>query len=245
METSKAEKELRLRLYRWALAEAMQEAETGYPLLKCFWDDATHLYIYIAEAQPPAKRLLLASACVKHFHPEAVRLAEEHLTDSEQEMLSYSSNLIRYHLTKGTAVKLRYGEKELSQWPPLSRQHLASVLRDSMAVISKELIGSRQHITRVELNYEREVGDWRFRTGISTRPSGFGCVHGLIDHNLSAAGELGSQFPLSHFTYCSLLGVTGLGWTVYNEKDAEMASVGLVKVCLKVLIEIPPLLEGL
>jgi hypothetical protein len=115
-----------------------------------------------------------------------------------------------------------------------------------MARVDKSSLGKRLHITSVELDYEREIGDWQFRTNIATRPSTFECIHRLAktaDTSTYKWSGAGQNFPLVHLSYCSLIGVSSMGWTVFNTDDAEIAAVNMVKICTKMLTEIPQLLE--
>lgn len=192
------------------------------------------------------KQQTLAIASVKRFHPEAVRLTGETLTEGEQEVLDYFDNLLHHYLPKGTDNKLRYGQ-QYCQDMPLPRRQLLPVLRGEMAEVDKALLGKRQHITSIELDYESEIGDWQSHTRITTRPSNFDCLHILARTTDTSAHKwslTGHEFPLAHFSYCSLLGISSMGWTVFNAGDAEMAAANMVKICTKMLTEISPLLTG-
>lgn len=238
-----AEKEVRLQLYRWSMAEALRESEAGYPTLKLYWDDLVALHLYIADAQTAEKRLLLTRASVKRFHPQAVLLVGEPLTTAEREILSYCDNLVSHHLAKGTVYPLRHGQKALVG-PPLSRKQLIPILRGKVTKIDKNLLGTRQHVTKLDLNYEKMLGEWQLSTHIGADRSQLSCVHGLIREVDKDPKKWVEPFSLSGFSYASLLGISSMGWRVYTLEDAETATSGLAMVCAKILTEVPPLLQG-
>ncbi len=130
-------------------------------------------------------------------------------------------------------------------WPPLSRKQLIPILRDKITKIDKRLLGTRRHVTRLDLDYEKMLNEWQFHTHVGADRSQFSCVHGLTREVDKDPKKWAEPFSLSRLNYASLLGVSSMGWRVYNMEDAETAADGLAKVCAKVLTEIPPLLEGL
>ena len=246
MELLEAEKEFSLRLYRWALAEAIHEAEQGYPLLKSLGLGLSVGYTHIVEVLSPEARLDLAALFVNRAHPKAAQAEGQALTEEDRKRGQKYLDLIGHHLAKGTGGRLRRGQIDYS-YTPLKRKWIASLVRRKLAEgLDKSALGKRQPESTVELDYHRQIDAWHLGTWVGTGPQGFTCEHQLFRTDDSFETLAASTYRGGgNFSYAFLLGLGLTGWEAFSEEEANIAADSLVRVCSRVLSEIPPLLEGL
>lgn len=164
---------LRVKLFRWSLAEWDREHASGFEKLRSIKSVSATKIVGLMGTLAPEEQRRLARALVKRFHPEAVRLTGETLEDAEAESLR-QANVWRQH-----AAPALEGRGPLSRD---ERRTIAKLVKEELSFLgTPKAFGSS-----AEWRYLSTLGAWYVVTHLDIGGS-FGEIN--YHHEIGLEGE--------------------------------------------------------
>ncbi len=85
-----AKQEFAVRLYHWAIHDSREEMEAGFPFVRRLGNEHAETYLSVMSRLDKRKRRHLLVAFVKRFHPQAVELLDDGMTQEEEALLEWA-----------------------------------------------------------------------------------------------------------------------------------------------------------
>jgi hypothetical protein len=225
MERSAAEKELSIRLYRWALQEWERELRDDFPEVRRVSGDAAIQAVRVFHALEPEQRPQLAHAMAKRFHKHACVHLNEPLTEGELQLLKWADS-----------------------WRMMNAYRLPDYVVPNKAlckVLIKELKGQLEFLgkpERVESGvrlYRTPTETWQIVTVVDAGGR-LGCSY---HHDIETTKGVSLRQNLSLLCW---LGVSSQShWRVGTEPEVTSAVTEISRLCRHILDVALSLLSGL
>lgn len=240
------EKELTIRLYRWALQDAEREVMEDFPLVLTIQNAAVYGFLAYCSTKPKKDIIEICMTRVKAFHSYALSALGEAMTSEEQNLMSesYKNQLTHYSL---------YTE-EFNQRVDLSedrstKAEVTALLKEAMRPAFGERQPSRFKVVSIHENdFPQKSTLWRLQTWIEAlhkQPNmGYAQSLYLPEHEWA----LTTRHPSHRATdILGWLGITPLPtyWDIPLKSDVEPAVASLALVTKHYLDAIPSIIEGL
>lgn len=241
------EKELTIRLYRWALQDARREVIQDFPLVRTIQNSGASGFLAYCATMPEDALLTVSRVRVKVFHPYALFYLGETLTADEQELFeeSYSSQR-RYSDLYTKEFNSHFGPDSVFS----TKAGVTKLLKKVMKSAFGERQSSRYQVVSIyENDFPQGSTLWRLQTRVEVLhkhptlrytqtlylPDKGGCVLNIRHPSQRATDILG------------WLGITPLPtyWDIPFANDVEQAVTSVALVCEHYLNAVPQIIEGL
>ena len=247
MNIQKAEVELYLRKYQWALKDFKRETEDGFPYLRTLSNPSVQAFLIYVQQFSVLEQLKLAKAIAKSFNRSAVKLLGEEFTEEDQVRIKNYQHEVRQiaqsalpnaPITKTFAVKR------------------ADVAKIVLPVLSSALDRKPERFASLQWFYAVSVGDWQFFTdldfsgawGTEIRYS-----HRLVRNDGKSWGlqfmpvqsEIGIIQIAQAFSLLSLYGISSSVYPIRSMDDTQSAAQSILVACTRLLQEAPSWVDQL
>lgn len=220
MNTEKAEVELYLRKYQWALTNFTRETEEGYPFLKTLSDSSVQRFLIHIEQFPAMEQRELATLILKNWYRPAMQLLGEVFTQ-EDEARSKS-----YYTALRSIVLPGVSSSPITKTFTVKRADTAKI---TLSFLSAAFGTKPEKFFSLNWFYTAPVGDWQFRTELDfggTWGTEIRCSHRLIRNDSKNWGLMMMSLPsavgpIRVPQYFSLLSLYGLPFGVYNIQTTD------------------------
>jgi hypothetical protein len=242
--------EFQIRYYYWAFEDFKREIKNDFPFLRAFNSGPAWAAMSIISSLEFDDRILFAKALTKRFHPQAVELLEESMTETEKEICKE----FRDKILTNSPRELAHIEKSVRK---TSHEYVSrSKLR---RFIKHELTGLNMKEGDDELGailrYETRINSWDILTDIDIS----GTHSRLIYHHtilaaerpqivrLKSGQEKSIFIPLAKsISLNSWFGISSqTEWAYLSEIEAKQATKCLADLCSHFIKNAKMLLKGL
>ncbi len=226
----RARDEFALIFYRWARANAEEQATDGFPLLSLLRNASAAKYVRLYRELPVNEQSIFLRAMVKRTHTRAVELSSEFPTKEEQQVVAK-------YLTR----RLEHDSEEReASWnrPRLTQHHrklLAKLIKDQIA---KQTAGKFEEWAPGVIVFSNVVGPWRISTTVAVKSKqNLGYEHGI-------ALEGNPEARLKEFTSVTRwLGIGETNWNLMRPDELEECSRSVLVLANYFLAVVPDLLS--
>lgn len=240
------DRELTIRLYRWALQDAEREITHDFPLVRTIQNGLASGFLAYCETLPKDALPALSRARVKAFHSMALSYLEETMTSEEQRLMeeSYRSQLTYKHFYTEELNK-RFGPDSVYS----TKAQVTPLIKKAMRPAFGERSPSRYKVVSVYENDFSQGSDlWRLQTRIGVLDKHRTLRYAQSLYLPDREWALAVRHPSHSAT--DILGWLGIApmttyWDIPFADDVEQAVASLVLVCEHYLHAVPTIIEGL
>lgn len=227
MEPLGATDEFRLRFFRWALREWEREAAAGLPMLRKVQHPSAFRSVEFFESLPRERWVEVSRALTKRFHPDAVKLLGQGLTEEETGLIE------RCDLHRRNPSRR---EQETSGTSTLTKRQVAAIVKGALSFLgAPELLGSA-----TEWRHRFEHQGWVIHTYLDV---GGRFNSASYSHDIAHGDKPPFLRLVSLLSWLGLSGATK--WKVANEADATYAAQMMAELTRHFLGAVPNLTDGI
>lgn len=241
MNLAKIQQEFYIRYYLWSKKDFKREIHESFPYLRLFKTGPGRSFIEFMGRLERDDQLVLASALLKKFHPEAVKFLGEDLSSEELEMQSQFrvfSN-IPSTMDESTLAKELAGEKIIYA----SRRKLRKAIIDRVApVLGADIIRFSDSV-KIRTNCRGWSIDTDFDFGGMSEQVRYG--HSIVSRQRQEPYGMPAISLAQFISLNSWLGLSSAtSWKYLEESDIEQVSDTIYRLCDHFIRAASNLLEG-
>jgi hypothetical protein len=252
MTSSQAKREFEIRYYLWAISEFQDEIEHSFQNFGSFKTGHVWKLQRFIEKLDRADQLVLASAMLKRFHPDAVRTLNESCSPEEQALRNQLDSF--RNRDAGPEIEIAARRRAGEKLKFTSKRKLLKITSQTFQSAFKACSEiDRDEDYDPHLRFQMESGGWVIYTNFwfGRQESLIDYCHGIATKSIfaqkGAKGVYHAQFPMGMMlSFCSWLGICSqTQWKHLQTEDVSVACDALVKHCAHFFEVTPKLLKGL